>query len=1319
MVGNPDRQPPWIEPVEGTLVMADVSGFTAMSERLAASGKEGAETLTNVINRFFTQMLDIAYDYDGVTLKFGGDAMLIIFCGNEHAKRAVAAGLRMLQATTAHAPFKVGTGRVKLGMSMGARSGTFYTASVGDPQLRMQELILGEGTCETCAAEAIATSGELCVTRGTLDALDVVAKAQPRGDVWRVDSVSHVAVTGYTPVPDISAALGRALLPHLPPPIARVITTGTGSSDIEGEHRRVTIVFVNVRGTEELLAEHGPHVLLDEVQRYTENLARLADRYGGFLVSNDVYDHGFKYIVVFGAPVAHEWDTANALRMVCELQKGLARGCSPLEHRIGVNAGFVFAGDVGPPYRRQYTVMGDAVNLSARLMSAAKAGEVLLPSPVAEEAGPGFSTVELPPITVKGKSSAIEICRLVGECAVADVGLTDAGQLVGRECELAEMDAAIAGAFRGHGRLVVLSGEPGIGKSRLMAEAEAHLRAADWQIVRGVCYSHTAATPYGPWMQLLPTLLGVCGDDPGPARVAALEAALEGLGADQRASGPLLAPLLNVPAEADPFLEGLDDETRRRLLFDLVAAIVRSRAAAAPLGILLEDLHFADSSSRQLLAHVASRVGDARTLLVVTRRPSGDALTDVDEDLVIRIDLGELDSSAATQLVEGALAACELPPRVIQRLLAKAKGNPLFLEQLAASLSRPEVLERIRGIPSDRLDGQLDAIGIPDRVQGLIMSRIDQLGPAEREALRVAAVIGNEFDSSTLGVLIDDQPAAALETALANLDRIELTARSSHGRRVFSHGLIREVAYDSLLFARRRQLHHRLAVHIESANVASLESVVEELAHHFALSRDDPKTRVYAVQAAEKARRVFAHDEAIQFLHSALGATRSRDAQAACVRSYLVEAIGDAYERSGRHEEAVQNYRDALNRWRRSRFCDQSAPAALGLRQEYEAAAREASLCQKVGWSYYRMHHAYGTSLRWFARGLKALPRGQGGLRARLLESQGRAYYRMGELEQTAELARRALHVARAAGAERSQAWALHILAHAYFRSGDLARSLNADKEVLRLYQSVGDVPGQALAHGSLVCDYAEMGQLTEALEHQKAALAIFERTGDPLELGIELGNAGELMRLQGDLDAAFAYCTRALDVLADSGAETIIGRTLLTLSEVQLQAGEAHAALESIEAGIRRLEDTGAHLDLIEARVHLAFVRLAVGDAKSAREIAEHQIDEAHANRMRVDESAAHRAAGLAITAYDPALAEQHLREAARLANEARADYELGLALLALARLHVEMGSGVQLRSARNELARAERVLQTVGADGLLKEIAALRDGLPGTRNG
>ena len=334
-------------------------------------------------------MLKTASHYGGDTLTFGGDAILLLFDGDGHAARAVAASLEMLKQVDRSAAVEGGEGKVKIGMSVGAHSDTFVLGAAGLADERAHLFVLGRGAEMTALAEAQAERGQLAVSSSTKKLLSGASKTARAGDFWRVEEFTGEGLRhgagrlptssqrrhGASLVPGYDV---RLLAPFLPPYARADGEGGGGRVQHEPEHRRTVIAFVNILGLNEVIANAGVQAALEQLQTYSAMLTRLAAKHHGFVVSSDIATQGSKLVITFGTPVAHEYAPGNAARFALDLTEELRRSGLDLRHKIGLNGGHVFAGEVGPSFRRQYTVMGDAVNLAARLMSAAQPGETLI-----------------------------------------------------------------------------------------------------------------------------------------------------------------------------------------------------------------------------------------------------------------------------------------------------------------------------------------------------------------------------------------------------------------------------------------------------------------------------------------------------------------------------------------------------------------------------------------------------------------------------------------------------------------------------------------------------------------------------------------------------------------------------------------------------------------------------------------------------------------------------------------------------------------------------------------------------------------------------
>lgn len=1328
---HPDRPPTWIDSLEGSLALADISGFTRMSERLAEVGKEGAEWLTNIINEYFGIMLDIARRYGGTNIKFGGDALLLLFTGENHAGRAVAAASAMLRASRGFSTVRVGRERIRVSMSVGVHSGTFWSASAGLPGTRMQHFILGWETGRVAETEAAAVAGELLITGATLRLARGLRVGEPRGDAYRVLRVSRQAGRSSAggDEPGALPSPTPELLAYLPPPVAQGLESGHKAAGLEGEHRKVGIVFINLVGVEELLEEQAPEVCLDELQRYLSSVVRLASRYGGFLAGNDIYTDGLKLILIFGAPVAHEQDSANALRLALELNNELPQLNVRLRHRIGIHSGFVFAGDVGSPYRREYTVLGDAVNVAARLMSSASEGQVLVSKQLATEAGPGFDVRELPPIQAKGKSKPLAIGALEGERQMAPTGVADRRQaLYGREAEVEALRRLCREAEGGSGRCVTISGEAGMGKSRLALDFQDYLRARGWWLQRGYCYSHTVGDPFAPWIHILTSLFDIGPADSIDARTEKALAALKRLRPELVETAPLLNGLLTLSVPQTDVVRSLDDEARRRRLFQLVAELLQAGAADSPVAVLIEDLHWADHSSLQLVNHVATGLGSSRLLLCLTHRPKEGLALELPPASTVTIALAELPADAAVQLVRAVLDGRELLAEAAEAILSKAQGNPLFLEEIARSIRQSGALEQVLSASSFKLAEELAALEISDRIQGLIMSRIDALSAATRDVLRVASVIGATFDFPTLRhILAPDREETYLDTRLQELSQLDLVTRAQgvgEPSYEFKHALIQEIAYDSLLFARRRELHHRVASYLEAAYAEELEPLCGRLVHHYGQSGDGPKTLVYALKAGDKARELFANEEAIEYYRRALSVVDKGDVADPTAAVNANVSLADVRELMGNHDEAVQHYARALEAsLGRRRSGSRRRPLGRRLKPYHLLAGVSSAaaptrrgisdICRKIGVAYERRSD-YDLALEWLHHGLQLLPPRSTGERSRACVAMASLLFRRGLYSDAAWWCRRGLRCARVAGEMGELAHAHSLLGAIQHDKGQTRRAVAHQLRALSIYERLGHLAGQAGTLNNLGMGYWSLGEWPEAAERYQESLRIASRIGDLNLVAIAHNNLGEVFLAQGELAKAKAEYRWTIDCQDRLGHVGLGALAEANLGQALAAEGRLVEARQAMERSLRTFSQINAQGFKADVQVRLSEVLILEGRMEKAGELAREALETARWLHSQPLEAMAMRSLGrLATAAGDWESARVSLEAARQLFGRVGARHQEAKTLAAIGDLFAakfkQLGALRDRRRAVGSLNRAISIFRALGAGLDLAEAQAL----------
>ena len=570
--------------IDGSLVFADISGFTRLSEALARRGKVGAELMRDALNNVFTALLDDAYDYGAGLIKWGGDAILLLFDGADHEARACRAAWEMQRTLERVGRLRAPGGTVALRMSVGITSGLVQFFLVGS--VHRELLVGGPPATGAVTMEGIADAGEIALSPHLAARLDPGCSGAPKGDAILLARPPDARRERAPDVGDVSAIEIADCIPVA----ARAHVLLNRS---EPEHRTITAAFIDLLGTDELLAALGPEALAVDLDERMRTIQEAALKYEVPFYETDVGKGSMKALLTAGAPSGTGHDEERLLRALREVIETPGR----IPIRVGVNTGKVFAGDFGPPYRRAYRVFGDAVNTAARVMSRAEPGQVLATEIVFQRSGTLFETTPIEPFAAKGKSLPIR-ASIVGSV----VGKRETSEVVpfaGRQLELQALLQVVEAARRGEGGSVQLSGGSGLGKSRLVDELIA--RSPGLAVFRARCDEYRSATPYFPLRNAFREILEVP-RDASPRRLgAALRSAV-------RERVPHLLPwlpLLAIPCGIDlpptPESERLDERFLPERIAEVMAEFLSSILGDRLAMLLVEDAQFADESTADLL----------------------------------------------------------------------------------------------------------------------------------------------------------------------------------------------------------------------------------------------------------------------------------------------------------------------------------------------------------------------------------------------------------------------------------------------------------------------------------------------------------------------------------------------------------------------------------------------------------------------------------------------------------------------------------------------------------------------------------------------
>lgn len=658
------------------------------------------------------------------------------------------------------------------------------------------------------------------------------------------------------------------------------------SGRAEGERRIVSVLFADAAGhttTSEQLDEEDVYNLM---QGCFARMQQAVERYGGNV--NQYTGDGI--LALFGAPVAYEDSARRAVAAGLEMQELLEAYSKEIakkhpvtcRFRVGVNSGPVVIGSISEKLDLDLAAVGDTVNLASRMQTLAEPGTVYLTESAFNAARDSIDCVCLGPMAIKGKARTVTVYRAVEVRkaysrigAALDRGLTP---YVGREHEQEMLHAYLEKAEEGHGQVVLISGEAGIGKSRTVYEFRRLLQNRPLRWLEGQCISFGENIPYLPAIDILKSAFAVADGDSAENVAEKIALGVSGWSENAKQFVPYIRYLLGVAQPGDKVVD-LDPRERRAGFFDAFRAVVRESAKDARVVIAVEDLHWIDERSDEILRAMVDAIAGLPVLVLLTARPGyrsslGDRLH------VNRISLTHLKRDDGLRLAEQALGAEGLPSELHQLIAGKAEGNPFYIEEVIRSLVESGAIRKEGATYA--IETSVDRIHIPNTIHEVILARIDRLQPAAKEAMQLASVIGREFTARLLNRISDLEDA--LSDTLEELKSLELIYESGYLPELsymFKHALTHDVAYSTLLHERRRHLHRTVASAIELLFEDRLSEHYEALAHHYEAAEEWERALDYLAKSAVKSAHAFANAEAIGFYSRAVDVARrlGRNAQ--------------------------------------------------------------------------------------------------------------------------------------------------------------------------------------------------------------------------------------------------------------------------------------------------------------------------------------------------------------------------------------------------------------------------------------------------------
>ncbi len=1092
-------------------MFVDVSGFTALSERLAQRGKVGAEQLTDVLNSVFGTMLGLAAARGGSLLKFGGDALFLLFTGPNHQVQAACATVEMRSALAATAKTPGPAGRLRLRMSVGVHSGEVDLFLVGASHREL--VIVGPATTAVASMEAAASAGQILIGPQTAAALPAGAVGDPLGPGYLLRWRRPHADPGQAGL----RALGDIDTSRFVPTALRAVLS---AGDPESEHRTVGVSFVRFTGIDTLLEQQGHQATADALHTLVCAAQDCADTEGVTFLATDLAEDGGKVIIVAGFPTTAEDDQGRLLRASRHIVRRSVTESWPIEVRAGLNRGHVFAGAIGSPQRATVTVMGDTVNLAARVMAKADPGTVLATPATLDNAQTLFATQPVEPFMVKGKARPVTAYQVDEETGTRPPRGLGSLPFLGRDTELQTMLDAIDALSEGRGGVLSLVGDAGMGKTRLLREALSTATSIPTLQARAEPYG--AATPYRPVRDPLRNLLGLS-IAPKDGLAQTLVLAINRLAPDLTPWAPLIGDALGIPLDPTSATRDLDPQFRPDRTADAIIGLIDA-ATPGPLVVAFDDTHYSDDATATLAERFERATTTHPWLLLTARR---DENTGYQPTTGTTITVDALDDTTVRALVHDGTAAAPLRPHDVDAIATRVAGNPLFLEETLRNL---------------REHGDIDAL--PTSLEGMVAAQIDALPPLARRIVRRASILGRSFRISVLRDLFTDTPNIALDdTTLHEL--ADILEPDGPNRLRFRHALLRDAAYDSLPYQQRRELHRQAAESTLTRARNRPENYADNLALHYSMAGDHQQAWTWGRIAAEQARRSFANSEAaLQYRRALDAARRLGDVPLADVVSTW-EALGDVRRQAGRFEESLDAYQQGL---RVARQPAERLTLLASMARARERAGRYSSALRDLS----RAQRIAGTV------DLNEMPSAAAvlaSIRAMVLLAQNRYVAAEAQAED-------AVAAARDAGDEESLARSLNVLATAALMLGRADSEAHLH-EALIIHQQRGDLAQESAITGNLGALAWFEGRWGDARGLYEQSAAAAQRAGDVVPAALAQANLGELLVAQGRLDEATDSLTEALSTLRAVGytegaifAESQLGRAAAIRGDMHTARG-------------------------------------------------------------------------------------------------------------------------------------------------------------------
>lgn len=1090
-----------------------------------------------------------------------------------------------------------------------------------------------------------------------------------------------------------------AIQKYLPKRVTDKILSNPEGVKVEGERRQVTVLFGDLSGFTSMSETMDPEQVVEVINKFFDTMVDIAERYGGHI---DKF-MGDALMVLFGAPVAHEDDPLRACLAAVEMLEAMDRFSAelkmPLAMSIGLNTGEVVALNVGSKGRMEYSVIGDGVNLAARLEKVATARQCVIGENTYRQVRGKIRLKRLKPVMVKGKSKPQNVYLILGRQAEEKAGGLRAGsvKLVGRMAEMEAIRKAIAAARSGQGRVMAISGEPGIGKSRLAKELELLARDEGFRFAKGKCYSYAASAAYLPFIRQLNTLFEIGEKDSIDRKRERIQESLHAW--DLGDYEPFLGSLLGLHY---PEAEDLDPEKRKRKTFEGIGQVFEKIASRQPLALAFEDLQWGDSLSQELLEQIVDKLEDKPILVCCDYRPEL-ALPFIARPYVDNLFLPKLDSREVFQMASALAGVADVSDQVLDKLMERTEGNPLFVEEVTRHLiSRRLVRREGENLVPGKRFGKMT---LPTTIAGVVLGRIDKLPEEHRRVLQYAAVVGKEFDREVLENLSKAAPEN-IQNSLDNLEHFEglLYGKHTEGRKIyeFNSTTTHEAAYGTLLKTRRKELHGKVGQTLEKSYKDDLEPHLEDLAHHYYNSAFEDKAVLYLHKAGDKARGLYANGEALDYYGKGIGVLKKAGDSNSNVleKAELMWAEGSILRLIGKMDEALKRFnqsaklaekagnKNTAHKYQLSagviHHVMGDVAATQKLLGQVISEAEKAGESRNLIIAYTNLSNLEMRSgnpakaLEGFEKALKlSTEAGEKREIARINSSLGQVYEMMGEPAKAAEKYNTALEMAKEINYLEGIAIFNNLIGNPLMMMGDMDGAHRHFKESFHFSQKIGDKNSESTSSGSLGIINAIIGNSEKALEYFNISLESAIAANNINQQVSLNNNIGCIYQQRGELSKAEEYHIKGLTMakeMSNRVEEIEIERTLAIDHGMQARYG---SSLKHFGGCMAKATDHGDPRMIAYIKANYGHVIVMTGDYESGSATLMESVGMARqVGDPEVILAAVRAVIDLNMEIENYTESDQYIQRALRISDESHNKREKAYGLLALASLMMASGA-------------------------------------------